>query len=766
MFRKKATPKCFGVMVDPNSGIVPTLIIRCVDFLNRFVTEEGIFRLAGSSSEINAIRAQWDKGGSPQFEPRTAPHTVANLLKAYLREMPEPLLTHSRYDAFIAAAGNGTDYNARVTALTPLITSLPATYKKACAMIFGLLYNIASNAAINSMTPQNLAICIGPTMLRSSADQLAALTTDAGPANLVFCTIIESYPQLFCVPGKSLHVDTAAAPIPPPSAGPADIPPPPAAGGAIPPPPPPDNEPIGPPSEGGAPGAAEGDKPDPKVWAFREKSYKTITQLYDWTNGIYMELPNVESVSELVFLGEIIWSARTAITKELSEKLPLPKIELKVVKPPQNKERLFELLDIHVDTMCEFIDDVGTYVEQMANYMSLLTTLEPLIPVDERFQWLASVLSPCERVIKNHEGISPTATLTDDQISADPIDRFDPEDDEQAGPEKEQPSSDIPPPPPSVPAPSIPPPSVAAPSIPPPSAPAPSLPAPPAEPEPKFGPPPPPPVSQSKAKDTGGQEVELGAPPPPPPSSAQSKAKDTGGQEVKLGAPPPPPTSSAQPSGKDAGGQEVKLGAPPPPPSSGGLQPKSLSQFARMVMDGQKKQVQAGAAAAAASPAAAAKGPTKKAAPGSVRAPSMMIAAASAVAATTRSRLTGDMLVNPLKLTAAAVSYIHNDFTSLDFEGQKALADLTHKLRLLVDHPGRDLMELSMLDTTLGQSSGTGLQLKIKDDVEHVKKSLERLVPFCTPTMPPAQIKIVASIISMVCKMVKDHDTIELENLG
>ncbi len=32
----------------------------------------------------------------------TDPHVIAGLLKLYLRELPDPLLTHKRYDAFIS----------------------------------------------------------------------------------------------------------------------------------------------------------------------------------------------------------------------------------------------------------------------------------------------------------------------------------------------------------------------------------------------------------------------------------------------------------------------------------------------------------------------------------------------------------------------------------------------------------------------------------------------------------------------------------------
>lgn len=40
----------------------------------------------------------------PEFS-NLDPHVIANLLKQYLRDLPEPLLTFELYDCFIAATG-------------------------------------------------------------------------------------------------------------------------------------------------------------------------------------------------------------------------------------------------------------------------------------------------------------------------------------------------------------------------------------------------------------------------------------------------------------------------------------------------------------------------------------------------------------------------------------------------------------------------------------------------------------------------------------
>lgn len=112
-----------------NSFDVIERIKNCISHLDCYGLEvEGIFRLTGSASLVQYFKEQFDHG-KRQFlhQADTAiqqipysfsgvdvdllqcpdPHTVASLLKLYLRELPEPLLTYELYDNFIAIADLG-----------------------------------------------------------------------------------------------------------------------------------------------------------------------------------------------------------------------------------------------------------------------------------------------------------------------------------------------------------------------------------------------------------------------------------------------------------------------------------------------------------------------------------------------------------------------------------------------------------------------------------------------------------------------------------
>lgn len=64
---------------------------------------EGIFRLSGSARDIDKMKDQLDRGKGMELDGQDC-HAIAGLLKLWLREMPEPLLTYDLYDNWIACA--------------------------------------------------------------------------------------------------------------------------------------------------------------------------------------------------------------------------------------------------------------------------------------------------------------------------------------------------------------------------------------------------------------------------------------------------------------------------------------------------------------------------------------------------------------------------------------------------------------------------------------------------------------------------------------
>ncbi|KIJ49522.1 hypothetical protein M422DRAFT_246603 [Sphaerobolus stellatus SS14] len=83
---------------DVAKRMLPALVYRCYQHLHKWgLEEEGLFRVTGRSSHITRLRADFDGGADYDIidcSPSDLdPHAVASVLKAYLRELPESILT-------------------------------------------------------------------------------------------------------------------------------------------------------------------------------------------------------------------------------------------------------------------------------------------------------------------------------------------------------------------------------------------------------------------------------------------------------------------------------------------------------------------------------------------------------------------------------------------------------------------------------------------------------------------------------------------------
>uniref|UniRef100_A0A8C9RHX1 Rho GTPase activating protein 22 n=1 Tax=Scleropages formosus TaxID=113540 RepID=A0A8C9RHX1_SCLFO len=73
--------------------LAPLLVEQCVDFIReRGLHEEGLFRMPGQANLVKDLQEAFDCGDKPLFDSNTDVHTVASLLKLYLRELPEPVV--------------------------------------------------------------------------------------------------------------------------------------------------------------------------------------------------------------------------------------------------------------------------------------------------------------------------------------------------------------------------------------------------------------------------------------------------------------------------------------------------------------------------------------------------------------------------------------------------------------------------------------------------------------------------------------------------
>ncbi|KAJ7725852.1 hypothetical protein DFH07DRAFT_1066827 [Mycena maculata] len=96
--------------------MLPALVVRCAQHLLIWgVQEEGLFRVTGRPSHISKLRSEFDTGADYDMTECTPgdldPHAVASVFKAFLRELPEPILTQALIPYFEAALAQETSLN-------------------------------------------------------------------------------------------------------------------------------------------------------------------------------------------------------------------------------------------------------------------------------------------------------------------------------------------------------------------------------------------------------------------------------------------------------------------------------------------------------------------------------------------------------------------------------------------------------------------------------------------------------------------------------
>lgn len=90
---------------------LPAVVHRCLEYLEMkdAASEEGIFRMSGSNTLIKSLRSRFNAEGDLDLlsddEPYYDVHAVASLLKLYLRELPQPVLTRELHLHFLSVLG-------------------------------------------------------------------------------------------------------------------------------------------------------------------------------------------------------------------------------------------------------------------------------------------------------------------------------------------------------------------------------------------------------------------------------------------------------------------------------------------------------------------------------------------------------------------------------------------------------------------------------------------------------------------------------------
>ncbi|KYQ99745.1 RhoGAP domain-containing protein [Tieghemostelium lacteum] len=172
---------------------IPMLFEKGLGYLERRALHvEGIFRLSGANSQIKSLKAGFDAGEDVDLEDVEDVHTVAGLLKLYLRELPQPLFPFDTYSSFIEIIKGDAPKPQKIESLKLLISLLPPANKALTKHLFKFLSKVLQNSHINKMTAVNISIVFAPNLLKDGENNILNVVSDAQYVNQVVQLILEN----------------------------------------------------------------------------------------------------------------------------------------------------------------------------------------------------------------------------------------------------------------------------------------------------------------------------------------------------------------------------------------------------------------------------------------------------------------------------------------------------------------------------------------------------------------------------------------------
>nr|XP_019952887.1 PREDICTED: stAR-related lipid transfer protein 13 isoform X2 [Paralichthys olivaceus] len=127
----------------------------------------GLFRKSGVKSRIQALRQQCELSpDSVNYEDQSA-YDVADMVKQFFRDLPEPLLTSKLGETFLHIY-QYVPKEQRLQAIRAAILLMPDENREVLQTLLFFLRDVTSLVEENQMTPMNLAVCLGPSLFHLS----------------------------------------------------------------------------------------------------------------------------------------------------------------------------------------------------------------------------------------------------------------------------------------------------------------------------------------------------------------------------------------------------------------------------------------------------------------------------------------------------------------------------------------------------------------------------------------------------------------------
>lgn len=201
--------------------LVPLFIYNIVVELDASgLTQVGLFRIQGDRKRVKTLQNEIDQGKLDGIkivktdQNNVKEHILCNILKNYLRQLPEPLCTDEHFVDFTDAVEIYNGKEEQVPELKRLINLLPPDNATLLEFLISFFNRVASNADFNQMPKSNIASMIAPNVLYRKNANPAQILADCSKSAAVFQVLMEYAADVFA-DVKAQEYPVGAVVIPP-----------------------------------------------------------------------------------------------------------------------------------------------------------------------------------------------------------------------------------------------------------------------------------------------------------------------------------------------------------------------------------------------------------------------------------------------------------------------------------------------------------------------------------------------------------------------
>ncbi|PNJ28652.1 MYO9B isoform 6 [Pongo abelii] len=164
-----AEPGHFGVCVDSltsDKASVPIVLEKLLEHVEMHgLYTEGLYRKSGAANRTRELRQALQTDPTAVKLENFPIHAITGVLKQWLRELPEPLMTFAQYGDFLRAV-ELPEKQEQLAAIYAVLEHLPEANHNSLERLIFHLVKVALLEDVNRMSPGALAIIFAPCLLR------------------------------------------------------------------------------------------------------------------------------------------------------------------------------------------------------------------------------------------------------------------------------------------------------------------------------------------------------------------------------------------------------------------------------------------------------------------------------------------------------------------------------------------------------------------------------------------------------------------------